>query len=129
MLLGHLTELVQDPDTNCSTNVISDTPVDPASYKLEIDKAKFDYLKDAKTGTLRRLGVLGSDKATIEQLIHAKLRSKYIYSLAYSDQFAVRKFNIVLELGPLDGGEPLRTPAALEHIPATRRIRLITLFG
>jgi hypothetical protein len=120
-----------DADTHFSMNVISDTDTaaDLESYKLDIDKTKFDYLKDAKTGTLRRLGVLGSPRTTLEQLIHAKLRSNYIYSLAYSDQFAVGKFNIVLELGPLDGGEPLRTLAALEHIPATRRIRLITLFG
>jgi len=38
-------------------------------------------------------------------------------------------FNVVLELGPLDGGEPVRTLAAFELLPATRRIRLITLFG
>lgn len=118
-----------EADARFSMNVISATPADPASYKLEIDKAKFDYLKDVKTGTLRRLGVLGSPRATLEQLIHAKLRSNYIYSLAYFDEFAVGKFNIVLELGPLDGGEPLRTLAALEHLPATRRIRLLTFFG
>ena len=63
-----------EADTLFSTNVISDTPADPASYTLEIDKAKFDYLKDAKTGSLRRLGVLGAPKATLEQLIQAKLR-------------------------------------------------------
>ncbi len=39
------------------------------------------------------------------------------------------KFNIVLELGPVDGGEPMRVLAAFEFIPETRRIRLITLFG
>jgi len=118
-----------ETDTHFSANVISDAPADPASYELEIGEAKFDYLKDAKTGTLRRLGVLGSPKAGLEQLINAKLRSNYIYSLAYSDEFAVAKFNVVLELGPLDGGEPVRTLAAFELLPATRRIRLITLFG
>jgi len=109
--------------------VISDTPADPASYTLEIDKAKFDYLKDAKTGSLRRLGVLGAPKATLEQLIQAKLRLNYIYSMSYSHALGVGKFNIVLELEPLDGGEPLRTLAALEHISAKRRIRLITLYA
>jgi hypothetical protein len=118
-----------ETDMHFSATAIADAPADPASYELEIDKAKFDYLKDAKTGTLRRLGVLGSPKASLEQLIHAKLTSNYIYSLAYSDQFAVAKFNIVLELGPLGGGEPVRTLAAFELIPSTRRIRLITLFG
>lgn len=108
--------------------MISDTPADPASYTLEIDKAKFDYLRDAKTGILRRLGVLGAPKATLEQLIQVKLRSNYIYSMSYSDAFKVGKFNIVLELEPLDGGEPLRTLAALEHIATEKRIRLITLF-
>ena len=118
-----------ETDTFFSANVISDTPADPASYELEIDKAKFEYLKDEKTGTLQRLGVLGSPKATLEQLIYAKLRSNYIYNLAYSDQLAVGKFNIVLELAPLDGGQPFRTLAGLVHIPGTRRIRLITFFG
>jgi len=118
-----------EADTRFSANVISDTPADPASYDLEIDKAKFDYLKDKKTGTLRRLGVLGSPKATLEQLLYAKLHSNYIYNLAYSDQLAVGKFNIVLELAPLDGGQPLRALAALKHLPGTRCIRLITFLG
>jgi hypothetical protein len=60
---------------------------------------------------------------------YAKLRSNYIYNLAYSDQLAVGKFNIVLELAPLDGGQPFRTLAGLVHIPGTRRIRLVTFFG
>jgi hypothetical protein len=41
----------------------------------------------------------------------------------------VAKFNIVLELGPLDGGEPVRVLAAFALIPETKRIRLLTLFG
>ena len=121
-----------ETDTHFSANVISDSPIDPATCELEIDTKKFDYLKDEKTGkrgTLQRLGVLGSPKASFEQLIQAKLSSNYIYSLAYSDECAVAKFNIVLELAPLDGGEPMRTLAAFELIPETRRIRLITLFG
>lgn len=79
-----------EADTHFSANVISDTPADPASYDLEIDDAEFDYLKDTKTGTLRRRGILGSPRATLEELVHAKRRSNYIYSLSYSDQFAVR---------------------------------------
>jgi hypothetical protein len=118
-----------EADTHFSANVISDAPIDPASCELEIDTKKFDYLKDEKTGTLRRLGVLGSPKASFEQLIQAKLSSNYIYSLAYSDECAVAKFNIVLELAPLEGGEPMRILAAFELTPETRRIRLITLFG
>ena len=38
------------------------------------------------------------------------------------------KLNIVLELEPIDGGEPVRTLAAFELIGPERRIRLITLF-
>jgi hypothetical protein len=70
--------------------------------------------------------VLGSPRARFEEVIQAKLTSNYIYSLAYSDECAVAKFNIVLELAPLDGGEPMRILAAFELIPETRRIRLIT---
>ena len=119
-----------ETDTYFSANVITDAPADPASCELEIDSRKFDdYLKIKKAGTLQRLGVLGSPKASLEQLIQAKLTSNYIYSLAYSDECTVAKFNIVLELSPLAGGEPLRILAAFELIPETRRIRLITLFG
>ncbi len=118
-----------EADTHFSANVMSDAPADPASCELEIDKTKFDYLKNKKAGTLRRLGVLGSPKASLEQLIQAKLRSNYIYSLAFSNEYAVAKFNIVLELGPIGGGEPMRILAAFELIPEMRRIRLITLFG
>jgi hypothetical protein len=118
-----------DTDMHFSANVISDAPFDPASCEIEIDTKKFDYLKNEKTGTLRRLRVLGSPKASFEQLIRAKLSSNYIYSLAYSDEDAVAKFNIVLELAPLDGGEPMRILAAFELIREARRIRLITLYG
>ena len=118
-----------ETDTHFSANVITDAPADPASCELEIDKRKFDYLKNEKAGTLQRVGVLGSPKASFEQLIQAKLRSNYIYSLAYSNECAAAKFNIVLELGPLAGGEPLRVLAAFELISEPRRIRLITLFG
>jgi hypothetical protein len=44
-------------------------------------------------------------------------------------RYLVAKFNIVLELGPLDGGEPVRVLAAFALIPETKRIRLLTLFG
>ncbi len=116
-----------EADTSISTNVLADT-VDLGSCTVEIDKEKFEHLKAAHGGSLRRLGVLGAPKATLERLIQAKMASNYIYSLSYSEELGVAKFNIVLELGPLDGGEPVRTLASLELIAAARRIRLITFF-
>lgn len=117
-----------ETDTLFSTNVISDRPTVPAQYTVEIDEAKFQYLKDNKTGTLKRLGVLGAPKATLQQLIQAKLNSNYIYSMSHSEQFNVSKFNILLELVPVDGGEPLRTLAAFEYQEKEQRVRLITMF-
>jgi hypothetical protein len=115
-------------DTRFSTNVISDTPADPASCALEIESAKLEYLTIAKAGTLRRLRVLGAPKATLEQLIQAKLASNYLYDLSYSEALNVGKFNIVLGLEPLGGGEPFRTLAAFELVALANRIRLITFF-
>lgn len=64
--------------------------------KIELDESKFHYLRTKKTGTLKRLGVLGAPKATLEQLIAAKLRSNYIYNMSFSSQFDVAKFDIML---------------------------------
>jgi hypothetical protein len=72
---------------------------------------------------MQRLGVLGSPKSTVEDLIKAKLGSNYVYNRAFSDEFNVGKFNMLPELEPIDGSDPVRCLAAFED-----KVRLITMF-
>jgi hypothetical protein len=117
-----------DADVRFSTNVFTDGPKDLGAFEVDLEEAKLGYLQSEKEGVLKRLGVLGAPKTTIEELINRKLTSNYIYSMSYSDQFEVAKFNMMLELDPLDGGEPVRTLAALEYQPASERLRVITFY-
>ena len=117
-----------EDDAVFSLNVMADSPDDPSTFEVEIDNAKFDYLQSEKSGTLGRLGVRGAPKASLEALIQGKLQSNYIYNMAFSEDFGVAKFNMMLELEPIDGGDPVRTVAALEYRQEERRLRLITMY-
>jgi hypothetical protein len=109
-------------------NAVSSQPKDIANCIMEIDERKLEYLNKAKTGTLRRLGVLGQPKATLEGLIRAKLRSTYLYNLHFRSDYSVATFNILLELQAIDTGEPVRVVASFAYEQERNAIRLVTLF-
>ena len=109
-------------------NAVSSRPQDIANCAVEIDERKLEYLNTAKTGTLKRLGVLGQPKATLEDLIRAKLRSNYLYNLHFRPDYSVATFNILLELQAVDTGAPVRVVAAFAYEQERNAIRLVTLY-
>lgn len=111
-----------------SLNAISSRPADIAKLSIEIEDSKFGYLCREKTGTLRRLGVLGKPKAALGDLIRAKLMSNYIYNMRFQEDYSVATFNILLELQAIDTGEPVRALASFEYQPDRQTIRLITFY-
>lgn len=107
-------------------NAVSSRPMDIANCTVEIDERKLDYLNSDKAGTLKRLGVLGQPKATLEDLIRAKLQSNYLYNLRFRPDYSVATFNILLELEAVDKRLPVRAVAAFAYEQERNAIRLVT---
>jgi len=115
-----------ETDTRHSLTAISDSPRDLESTDIVIEPAKLNYLAQNKAGSIELITRL-SRGFDLTQLIKSKLRSNYIYSLAFSAAFDVAKFNIMLEVGT-DSEKPARFLAALEYRPTENTVRLITLY-
>lgn len=111
-----------------SLNAVSSNPTDVSNCIIEIDENKLEYLKREKTGTLKLLGVLGQPKATLENLIRAKLRSNYLYNLRFRSDYSVTMFNMLLELQAIDTGLPVRVVVSFAYEQERNAIRLITLY-
>jgi len=114
-------------DSEFSINAVHSDPVSFTDFEIEIDEHKFAYLAAEKSGTLKRMGLLGSDLTNLKKLIASKISSNYIYNMTHDDQHDTTKFNIILEVNPEDGSAPLRVLAALEYMPRENCLRLITL--
>lgn len=117
-----------ESDQVLTLNAVSSSPRDIANCAIEIDERKLGYLNVAKAGTLKRLGVLGEPRATLEDLIRAKLRSNYLYNLRFRPNYSVATFNILLELKAVDTGYPVRVVAAFAYEQERNAIRLVTLY-
>lgn len=111
-----------------SLNAVSSNPTNIANCIIEFDERKLEYLRMAKTGTLKRLGVLGQPKAMLEDLIRAKLHSNYLYNLRFRPDYSVSMFNILLELEALDTGLPIRVVVSFAYEQEKNTIRLVTLY-
>lgn len=117
-----------ESDVLLSLTAISEAPRQLHSITVEVEQAKLEYLAREKSGTLKRLGVYGAPKATLEDLVTAKLESNYIYSLGLSECGGVAKFNMVLELEDAGRGVPVRVLGAFEYKASEASIRLITMY-
>jgi len=117
-----------ESDQVLTLNAVSSLPRDIANCAIEINENKLEYLNVAKSGTLKRLGILGQPKATLEDLIRAKLRSNYLYNLHFRPDCSVATFNILLELKAVDTGFPVRVVAAFAYEQEINAIRLVTLY-
>jgi hypothetical protein len=111
-----------------SLNAISSRPSDIANLEIEIEDRKYDYLCREKTGTLQRLGILGQPKATLHELIRAKLQSNYLYNMRFREDYSVSTFNILLELQAIDTGQRVRTVASFVYEPNRNVLRLVTFY-
>lgn len=92
---------------------------------VEVAPRKLAYIKQEKGDTLRRVGLEEITAGELEELIHDKITSNYLYNLEINEQYGVTKFNIMIEL---PGDKPYKLVLALKYHPEHHRISLITCF-
>ena len=107
-----------------SWNSISSTGFSARSA-VEVAPRKLAYIKQEKGDTLRRVGLEEITAGELEELIHDKITSNYLYNLEINEQYGVTKFNIMIEL---PGDKPYKLVLALKYHPEHHRISLITCF-
>jgi hypothetical protein len=115
-----------EADTELSLNAISDEVILFDGFDVVLDEAKYQYLLNAKSGKLRQAGLTDVGREQLAELIRAKLTANYIYNLTYLEEHDVMKFNLLIEV-PRRSGYPARLTAALEYIPGSKSLRVITL--
>ena len=96
-------------------------------FSLFIEEKKLNYLKEKKTGTLKKLGGRDILKEQLEAIILERISSNYIFNLDYSPEYDVSKFNIIFEVEDIYG-TPHKVIVSLEYIFMSKQLRVITLF-
>lgn len=81
---------------------------------VEVAPRKLAYIKQEKGDTLRRVGLEEITAGELEELIHDKITSNYLYNLEINEQYGVTKFNIMIEL---PGDKPYKLVLALKYHP------------
>ncbi len=117
-----------EADHQFSINAISDDVRDFSSLKLIIKEDKLEYLRQKKTGSM---GMAGLSKLTIDELsiiIKKKLGDNYLFNLSFNPDHGTMKFNILIEVPRIDRAKPIKLTVALEYVPRTESLRLITMF-
>lgn len=115
-------------DTEFSINAVNSNPLPISNFEVRVDENKLGYLAAKKAGTLKRMGLIGSNLSKLKDMISERVSSNYIYNMMHDDQHNITKFNIILEFHPADGAPPQRVLAAVEYIADERCLRLITLY-
>jgi hypothetical protein len=113
-------------DQEHSLNAISRSLDPHTGFKVLLEEEKHGYLINQKLGKLKKAELDQLDRSQIERIIESKVAENYIYNLAYMPAHNVIKFNIMLEL-ERDNGYPTRITAALEYLPESKTLRVITL--
>ena len=94
---------------------------------IEIENDKFDYLKNIKTGKLKKANLITYTKDELTQVIKNKINSNYIYNMTNLKSHNTLKFDILIELlNTLN--ETIKITIGFEYIPNQKKIRLITLY-
>jgi len=117
-----------ETDTEFALNAVSTTPMALSDFRIEVEEAKLDYLKNQKAGSMARAGLTTVDSAGLAAIIREKVSHSYIYNMVFDAKHNVTKFNIIIELRDAESGKSTRLLAALEYRPADKVLRLITLF-
>jgi hypothetical protein len=114
-------------DSEMALNAISSEVADLGDFRVLLEEAKHGYLINEKLGKLAKAGLAEADREYIASLIQSKVTASYIYNLAYLAEHNVMKFNLMIEVERVDG-YPTRMTVALEYLPASRTLRVITLY-
>ena len=114
-------------DSEMALNAISDEVSSLGDFSVILEEAKHGYLINEKLGKLAKAGLADADRDYIASLIESKIMASYLYNLIYLDEHDVMKFNLMVEVDRVDG-YPARMTVALEYLPASKTLRVITLY-
>ena len=117
-----------ESDTEFSLNAIHPKPRSLGDLSIRLDDNKHEYLKTAKGQSLKRIGLLDAHVDDLRKMIADRISSNYIYNMTYDDEHGISKFDILLEVRPPDGRNPLKVMVALEYRPDDDELRVITLY-
>ena len=114
-----------ESDLEFSLNSIS--PIVSQIEDIEIENDKFDYLKNIKTGKLKKANLITYTKDELTQEIKKKINSNYIYNMTNLKSHNTLKFDILIELlNTLN--ETIKITIGFEYISNQKKIILITLY-
>lgn len=113
-------------DTDFSINSITSNVLAINDFEVEIDDRKLKYLKENKTGRMKKTELVSFECAEIDALIREKVADNYLYNMTYLEEHGTTKFNILIEK-EVSEGLPIRIMVALEYMPEHRKLRLITM--
>lgn len=114
-------------DLDFSLNAISTTIVPINELSIEIDERKLHYLKENKTGIMKKSEMINLEKHELEEIIRDKISMNYIYNLSYVKTHNAAKFNILIEKSTSSNNK-IKLLGAFEYMPFEKKIRLITLY-
>lgn len=113
-------------DTDFAINSITSDVLAIDDFNVEIDDNKLNYLREEKTGRMKKSQLIQFERKELETLIRGKVSDNYLYNMTYLKNHGVTKFNIIVEKEVSDG-VPIRLMVALEYMPIDRKLRLITM--
>lgn len=116
-----------ETDTEFSLNAVTESPSALDGFEVEVEEAKIEYLKSAKSGSIEKARLSDFTSEELAKLIGSKIEGSYLYNLSFEAEHNTTKFNVIVEL-PFENSDPVRLLAALEYKPDEKKLRLITLY-
>lgn len=117
-----------ETDTEFSLNAITTSPKSLKEFQVEVEEAKLNYIKNEKSGSMKRAGLEAITTKQLSKLIKQKIEGSYIYNLGVVAISGTVKFNIIIEIQEKISRKPYRLLAALEYQSAKNKLRLITFY-
>jgi len=113
-------------DADFAINSITSNVLAIDDFDVEIDELKLKYLKENKTGRMKKSELIGFEREELEALIRKKVSDNYLYNMTHLEEHGTTKFNILVER-QVGNGRLVRLMVALEYMPNDRKLRLITM--
>jgi len=113
-------------DTEFAINSITSNVLAIDDFDVEIENSKLQYLKEKKTGRMKKSQLIQFERKELEALIRSKVSDNYLYNMTYLEEHGTAKFNVLIEKEVSDG-MAIRLMVALEYMPIDRKLRLITM--
>lgn len=115
-----------ESDTRFALATISAAPKDISDFRVLVDRAKAEYLRREKAGSLSRAGIEHLSDDELQTLVADKITRNYLYKLEF--KYDRSFFNIMLELKNPKHVTPVKLLASLEYQPDENTLRLVTLY-